>query len=240
MRISTFFRQLLFDILYVVEFVILLTFGLLAAVKEFDDNNSHQIIIAVIVSLWELAKFSRILYYTTMHVWSKTIRSEKRPIRKELEGKQMTSNQNNGMKAIQKNFFQYVFISRNTWICGSLNHIQTTLIILPKAIIEAITDQGKDVQNEIRNTMDEKPKWRKILCPLFVLLSMLFAIFFIFLLLLSIPILVFLFFWNLTARNGFKILSDDIVDGKPIKKILVFLFGIIIFHLSSRQTVVAT
>ena len=39
---------------------------------------------------------------------------------------------------IQKGFFKYVFVSRNTWILGRLKHIETTLIVLPKTIIEAI------------------------------------------------------------------------------------------------------
>ena len=39
---------------------------------------------------------------------------------------------------IQKGFFKYVFVSRNTWILGQLKHIETTLIVLPKTIIEAI------------------------------------------------------------------------------------------------------
>jgi hypothetical protein len=29
-------------------------------------------------------------------------------------------------------------VSRNTWILGRLKHIETTLIVLPKTIIEAI------------------------------------------------------------------------------------------------------
>ena len=44
---------------------------------------------------------------------------------------------------IQKGFFKYVFVSRNTWILGRLKHIETTLIVLPKTIIEAIKGSFK-------------------------------------------------------------------------------------------------
>ena len=42
--------------------------------------------------------------------------------------------------------FQYVFISRNMWVLGSLKHIETTLIVLPKKIIEAIKGRGQDLE----------------------------------------------------------------------------------------------
>ena len=45
---------------------------------------------------------------------------------------------------IQKGFFKYVFVSRNTWILGRLKHIETTLIVLPKTIIEAIKGSFKE------------------------------------------------------------------------------------------------
>ena len=48
---------------------------------------------------------------------------------------------------IQKGFFKYVFVSRNTWILGRLKHIETTLIVLPKTIIEAI----KGIMNILSN-----------------------------------------------------------------------------------------
>ena len=48
---------------------------------------------------------------------------------------------------IQKGFFKYVFVSRNTWILGRLKHIETTLIVLPKTIIEAI----KGIMNIMRS-----------------------------------------------------------------------------------------
>ena len=47
---------------------------------------------------------------------------------------------------IQKGFFKYVFVSRNTWILGRLKHIETTLIVLPKTIIEAIKGRGQDLE----------------------------------------------------------------------------------------------
>ena len=213
LRISTFFRQLLFDLLYVVEFLILITFGLLAEVKEFKEYE-NIVFIAVIISLWEFATFLRVLYYNTLHVWSNIIRVGKKPIRKEME---LESNRHSD--TIHKNFFQYVFLSRNTWMFGSLKHIQTTLIILPKTIIDGIAGQGKDVKTEFRDTLDKSTKWSKFTCTLFVFLSFILTALFIGLLLLSIPILLVLFLWNLIDRNGFKVIS---ADGKFLEKYFLF------------------
>jgi hypothetical protein len=52
---------------------------------------------------------------------------------------------------LHSRFFRYVFISRNTWILGSLKHIETTLIVLPKRIIEAIKGRGQDLDDNLRD-----------------------------------------------------------------------------------------
>ena len=87
-------------------------------------------IISIFISLWAISLCLRIIYYTTMHLWSNTIVEGKKPIQKELE---IESNN------LKKEFFQYVFVSRNMWICGKLKNIQTTLVILPKNIIRSIS-----------------------------------------------------------------------------------------------------
>ena len=66
-----------------------------------------------------------------------------------LKGINSSSNVRSGRHSaakIQKGFFKYVFVSRNTWILGRLKHIETTLIVLPKTIIEAIKGRGQDLE----------------------------------------------------------------------------------------------
>ena len=54
LHISTFLRQLTFDVLYVVEYIILLSFGLLAKVKEFQNSEHVFVIIILVLSLSSL------------------------------------------------------------------------------------------------------------------------------------------------------------------------------------------
>ena len=140
LHISTFFRQLTFDALYIVEYIVLLGFGVSAEVYEFDSKQNSTFI-AVIISFTLIALILRIIYYTLMHVWSNIIIAGKKLIRKELEDDR--PNEETRSDAIRKAFFQYVFVTRNTWICGALKNIQTTLLILPKTVIQRIT--GEDL-----------------------------------------------------------------------------------------------
>ena len=88
LHISTFFRQLTFDVLYVVEYVVLLGFGLSAKVSEFKAEpgqpGPNSTFVAVIISFTLIALVLRILYYTLMHVWSNVIIAGKKLVRKEL------------------------------------------------------------------------------------------------------------------------------------------------------------
>ena len=229
LRISTFFRQLLFDVLYVLEFVFLLWFGLLAKVEEFretDKQHPNATFIYVIVSTWVIALVLRILYYSLLHVWSNYIVTGKELIRKELEDE--NPDKDNTADTIRNAFFQYVFIARNTWICGSLKHIQATFIILPKSIIECITGQGQDLDGEVKRVLTKGRKGSKFMCIPVFLLGILCIILLLVTLLLSIPILMIMAIWNCAAKNGFDSLS---ADGKvahilkdPLVTILPFLF----------------
>ena len=228
LRISTFFRQLLFDILYVLEFVFLLGFGLNSYVYEFkfDGDGYYFTFIHVIVSTWVIALVLRILYYSLLHVWSNYIVTGKELIRKELEDDNL--DEANTADTIRNAFFQYVFIARNTWICGSLKHIQATFIILPKSIIECITGQGEDLDGAVKTVRTKGTKCSKFMCIPVFLLGILCIILLMVLLLLSIPILMIMAIWNLAAKNGFKTLS---ADGKvahilkdPLITISPFLF----------------
>jgi hypothetical protein len=229
LRISTFFRQLLFDVLYVLEFVFLLWFGLLAKVEEFketDKQHPNATFIYVIVSTWVIALVLRILYYSLLHVWSNYIVTGKELIRKELEDENPETD--NAADTIRNAFFQYVFIARNTWICGSLKHVQATFIILPKSIIECITGQGQDLDGEVKRVLTKGRKGSKFMCIPVFLLGILCIILLLVMLLLSIPILMIMAIWNCAAKNGFDSLS---ADGKvahilkdPLVTILPFLF----------------
>ncbi len=85
-----------------------------------------------------------------MHVWRNVILTGKKLIRQEI----INDDSNTG---IQQKFFKYVFISRNTWILGSLKHIETTLIVLPKRIIEAIKGRGQDLEYNFNDATRHSP-----------------------------------------------------------------------------------
>ena len=113
LHISTFLRQFVFDVLYALEFAILLFFGFSSDVQDLIDQKRKPILISVIISLSVKSVFLRLFYYVGMHVWRNVILSGKKLIRQEIieEG---------GAKGrIQQKFFKYVFVSRNTWILGN-------------------------------------------------------------------------------------------------------------------------
>ena len=197
LRISTFFRQLAFEILYVLEFVVLLGFGFSSEVKEFKEyNDQGELTFTILlVSLWLISLVLKILYYIKLHMWSNVIVAGKVPIQKDL-------------KNVQE-FFQYVFMSRNTWICGSLKNIQTTLIILPKNIIESISKLSQDLIYEFKSVLGKCNLCNMLKFLSMLLFSLVCIIFLLVLLVLSIPILTVLFIWNLTAKNGFIIVTAD-------------------------------
>ena len=220
LRISTFFRQLAFEILYVLEFAVLLGFGLSEPlqVKEFtwviaikgNSKVSLSQLVLIIVSFWVIGLLLRILYYTQLHIWRDVILEDKLPTRKELEKHNHVDD-----AKIQENFFQYVFMSRNTWICGSLKNIQTTLVILPKTIIEKITGQHKDLDNEFKDALNKENSCGKLMCLPKFFFGLCVIILLLVALVLCIPIILCLLLWNLMAQNGFKAVS---VEGELINK----------------------
>ena len=160
--------------------------------------------------LWVIGLLLRILYYTRLHIWSDTILADKLPTRKELDKHNLVDD-----AKIQENFFQYVFMSRNTWICGSLKNIQTTLVILPKTIIEKITGQHKDLDNEFKDALNKENSCGKLMCLPKFLFGLGVIILLMVALVLCIPIILCLFLWNLTAKNGFKAVS---IEGELMNK----------------------
>ena len=154
LHISTFLRQLTFDTLYTAEYVILLSFGFSSDVKDLIDQKRRPILVTVIIVLSVFAVSLKLFYYNVMHVWRNVIVTGKKPIKqeikdlsdnnpRELSSQGISSSQGSN---IQNRFFKYVFISRNTWILGNLKHIETTIIVLPKKIIEAIKGRGQDLE----------------------------------------------------------------------------------------------
>ena len=191
------------------EFVVLLACGLSANVQEFTwvngvNGSVNGNFLIIIVLLWVIGLLLRILYYTRLHIWSDVILQDKLPTRKELDKHNHVDD-----AKIQENFFQYVFMSRNTWICGSLKNIQTTLVILPKTIIEKLTGQHKDLDNEFKDALNKKNSCGKLMRLPKFLFGLCVIILLLVALVLCIPIILVLFLWNLCAKNGFKEVSAE-------------------------------
>ncbi len=107
LHISTFLRQLMFDTLYALEYVVLLTFGFSSEVKDLIDQKRRPVIVTVILVLSFLALSLKLFYYLFMHVWSKVILTGKKLVRRDFQSEEPDN--------LHSRFFKYVFISRNTW-----------------------------------------------------------------------------------------------------------------------------
>ena len=74
LHISTFIRQTAFDILFFIEFVILLSFGFSAKIVKdgyLHNYTTNFIWIVCFMSLCSL--FLKFFYYNVLHIWSNTI-----------------------------------------------------------------------------------------------------------------------------------------------------------------------
>ena len=213
---STLFRQIMFDILYTIEFGVLLGFGFYS--RPFHDKTSilfcsNFYIILAIVILYFIALLLRCVYYTAMHVWSNVIWSSKRLHRKELTTKGVdevdvtkpvvqTEIEKANIRT-QEKFFKYVFVCRNTWILGEIKHVEITLMILPKWIIDKLKYAGESLILASDKMRDQVRVWFATFtcsCPglLFkirdILISfLLFTVIFVVLNILAIGILLVLF-----------------------------------------------
>ena len=246
---STLLRQIMFDVLYTIEFGVLLGFGFHS--KPFLDYTSslycsNFYIILAIVILYIVALSLRILYYTVMHVWSNVIWSSKKLRRQEMDPPdQVDSSKTKVEQEIQKaniqtqrSFFKYVFVCRNTWILGEIKHVQITLLILPKWIIDWLRKAGKNLILASEKMRDNILLWYAEFtwsCPallykiihiviavlifivLFVVLNVLLIAILLVLLLLSFPVTVLLFMFNL--RKGFVATEkedfQDVLENPP-------------------------
>ncbi len=84
LHISTFLRQTMFDILYALEYVVLLAFGFSSDVKDLIDEARRPILVSTILVLSFLALGLKTFYYTVMHVWNNVIISGKKLTRREF------------------------------------------------------------------------------------------------------------------------------------------------------------
>ena len=222
---STLLRQIMFDVLYMVEFGVLLGFGLHS--KPFLDYHtslycSNFYIILAIIVLYIIALSLRMLYYTVMHVWSNVIWFSKKLQRKEMTTKDCDEVDQGApeqfMILTQKKFIKYVFVCRNTWILGKIKHVEITLLVLPKWIIDNIKSSGERLVLVSQQMLDQFRVWFysfTCACPdllykivhivmsvliftlLFLVLNVLVIGVMLVLLLLSFPVLVILFLINL-------------------------------------------
>ena len=131
--------------------VVLLAFGLSTTIPDFGvDSWATWISVIVIMAL--ISVLLRLIYYLLLHVWSSVILSDKKLLKKELqEKKQIEVPEPDNLitehtDKIQKKFFKYVFVQRNTWILGKLKNIHITLIVLPKELVEGIGRRFQDIR----------------------------------------------------------------------------------------------
>ena len=163
-----------------------------------------------------------------MHVWRNVIFRGKKLIRREIKPKsdqQKEENPNDTTLTIvgSKQFFKYVFISRNTWILGFVKHIEITLIVLPKRIIDMIRGRGQDLEygfNDIIDDYNPLKLWKNLkfnktaacslLCfpvvILFFLANLAIILLLIIVLVMALPVAFCIFLYNL--KSGFKAYDD--------------------------------
>ena len=165
LHISTLLRQLAFDTLYTLEFIILLAFGMSSKVKEFvscfdstkieenlggnmtntDDNvddgsnaKDHTKEVRNKAFFIFIILTLTLIALSLRLIYYGVLHVWSNVIR---SGKKLIRREIKGAKTnddtlqLSTNFFKYVFIARNTWILGKLKHIETTLIVLPTRII---------------------------------------------------------------------------------------------------------
>ena len=224
LHISTFLRQLMFDFLYAIEYVILLYFGVKALENISDLSNWHELAKIVILALVSIVL--RLCYYGLLHVWKNVIWNDKKLIKKEFD-REYKEIEN--LDKLHKRFLKYVFVSRNTWILGKLMNLHITLLVLPKEFTESIGQRLQDIKHTLID-------FKKFLCtgkcglksPLIFLLSFLAIVvvlvanvFMITLLLigiiLAIPVSILLFWYNLKSGFGQQDLESqwDESDSTP-------------------------
>ena len=160
LHISTFIRQTAFDILYFIEFAILLGFGFSAQiVKDGYLHNYTYNFVWIVLSMTILALILKFFYYNVLHIWSNTIftatRIKSQPFEFLGSSKSyVTQTDNDEDDRQQSRFVEYVFLSSNSWFLGKLKTVKTTLMILPRSLIRMIEEQGRKLEVGITDPLD--------------------------------------------------------------------------------------
>ena len=73
---STFKRQAVFDLIFLLENVLLLTFGCLADISPLNDIHTMQYFILSIIGFHFLGLSLKLVYYKFYHLWKDILRQE--------------------------------------------------------------------------------------------------------------------------------------------------------------------
>jgi amino acid transporter len=102
----------MFDILYSLEYVVLLAFGFSSDVADLIDEARKPILVSVILVLSFLALGLKMFYYTVMHVWNNVIISGKKLTKREFtrdeRQERVTQKRNNMGCSLDKGVITYL------------------------------------------------------------------------------------------------------------------------------------
>ena len=128
-HISTYLRQVVFEYLYLLELIILLSIGFSAPVSV--TEHFQKPFLLSIFAFYLLHYIIKILYYGVMHIWSSHIVYEKFNLMERY-----------GNISDKEELISYVLIYKNTWICGNLidfeHKLPTLLVNTVKKIVKSI------------------------------------------------------------------------------------------------------
>ena len=159
LHISTFTRQLAFDILYFIEFVILLGCGFSAQiVKDGYLSLYTDKFVWVVTTMTIFALILKFFYYNVLHIWRNTIftttRLQSQPFTGGGYSRPKKYDGEMDQDRADYRFVEYVFVSSNAWFLGKLKTIKTTIMILPKSLMTMIEGQGKQLEMGISNPIE--------------------------------------------------------------------------------------
>merc|ERR1711892_133852 len=237
LHISTFTRQIAFDILYFSEFVVLLGYGFSAQIVKdgYLGLYTHNFV-WVVTTMTVFALILKFFYYNVLHIWSNTIFTTTRIKSQPFQFMGTSELYEADTEESQHRFVEYVFISSNSWFLGKLKTVKTTIMILPKSLLAMIEGQGKQLGTGILEPIDTATggidkvqqlksmarnllHWRKtiaLLCFLPLILLGIFVPLVIILVLvtalvLSLPLMIILLLYNVLA-NCNNVIDKTMVD----------------------------
>jgi len=239
LHISTFTRQIAFDILYFSEFVVLLGYGFSAQIVKdgYLGLYTHNFV-WVVTTMTVFALILKFFYYNVLHIWSNTIFTTTRIKSQPFEFMGSSEMYITESEESQHRFVEYVFISSNSWFLGKLKTVKTTIMILPKSLLAMIEGQGKQLWVGIFTPIDAATggmgagaleQWKlkaqnllhwkttlALLCflPLVVLgilVPLIIILIFVAALVLSLPLMILLLLYNFFG-NCRNMIDKTIVD----------------------------